>query len=145
MMRAVLDIPARLTPKVADSLKTLYSIKAESVHHAIVRDTPDGEPNPVRAHRAVLLELDNLLQQLDFDAVRVRAASISGARPLIAAAVFDALRAAAETISIGCDDYHLGRAETADLGANAEDFRGLLGLLDRVEVEPSVRSCGLEL
>lgn len=138
-MRALLAIPAHLTPRVADALLALHSVKAESVQHAVVNEAEAGQPEPVRAYLTDLLELDELLDQLDFDANTRRAVTLTGKREVLAAAVYNALAAAADELTIGCGDYLNGRVKIDRLFAASKDVRGLLALLRRVEIDATAR------
>jgi hypothetical protein len=133
-MRTMLTISPRHLPAIFDALLTLYSIKADALHRAAVNEPEDSRLEAVRECRADLLDLDELLDQLDFSPVP-RAVEISGEREVLASAVQEAVQSAAERLSDSCAVYPLGKTEIDQLSTATEDVRNLLPLLHYVEIE----------
>jgi hypothetical protein len=133
-MRALLAIPARLTPLVVDALLTSYAVKAETLHKAIASGTGAGQLAPTRAHRDALLEIDELLDQLDFSPAR-RAVEIAGERDVLATAVRGALTDTIALLAADCDDYRRGAADLDDIAAANNTARELLRLLRVIEID----------
>ncbi len=133
-MRALLTIPARLTPLVADALMTSYAAKAETLHKAIVSESGGGQFSPTRAHRDALLEIDELLDQLDFSPAR-RPVEIAGERDILAMAVHDALTNTIALLAAECDDYWRGAAGLDDVATANNTTRELLRLLRVIEID----------
>jgi hypothetical protein len=140
-MRALLAIPARLTPLIFDGLVTLYGLKAESIYYAVDNDASDERLESLRTSRAELLEIDELLEQLDFSPAR-RDVEIAGERDVLAAAVYDALTDTIDLLGEHCQDYWNGRADLAEIGATNKTLRGLLRLLRTIEIEATAAAPG---
>jgi hypothetical protein len=81
-MRALIAIPARYVPAVFDALLALYSIKADAIHDAAVNEAAAGDVGPLREHRSELLEIDELLEHLDW-CPTPRPLEIAGEREVI--------------------------------------------------------------
>ncbi|MDO8184665.1 hypothetical protein Q5424_04870 [Conexibacter sp. JD483] len=133
-MRTLLAIPARLTPLVVDALMTNYAAKAETISKAIVSEPGSGQFAPTRAHRDALLEVDELLDQLDFSPAR-RPIEIAGERDVLATAVHDALTTTIALLAAECDDYWRGAAGLEDIATANNTTRELLRLLRAIEID----------
>jgi hypothetical protein len=133
-MRALLAIPARLTPLVVDALMTNYAASAETLHKTIDNEAAGGPFSPTRASRDALLEVDELLDQLDFSPAR-RPVEIAGERDILAAAVHDALTDTIAFLADLCHDYWRGAADLHDLGAATNTVRALVRLLRVIEID----------
>lgn len=133
-MRALLAVPARLTPLVVDALMTSYAAKAEALHKAIVSEPGAGHFSPTLVHRDALLEVDELLDQLDFSPAR-RPVEIAGERDVLAMAVHDALTDTIALLSAECGDYWRGTAGLDDIATAATTARELLRLLRVIEID----------
>jgi len=133
-MRALLSVPARLTPLVVDALMTRYAAKAETLHKAIVSESGGGQFSPTRGHRDSLLEIDELLDQLDFSPAR-RPVEIAGERDVLATAVHDALTNTIALLAAECGEYWRGAAGIDDIATAANTVRELLRLLRVIEID----------
>jgi hypothetical protein len=133
-MRALIAIPARYVPAVFDALLALYSSKADALHHAAINEAAAGDVGPLREHRAELLEIDELLEQLDW-CPAPRPLEIAGERETIAAAILDALCGTAERLSDACANYWRGKADLDHIAAANNTARGLIVLLRVIEID----------
>ncbi|MDO8213895.1 hypothetical protein [Conexibacter sp. CPCC 206217] len=133
-MRAMLAISPSHLPAIFDALLTLFSVKADALHRAAVSEPEDERLEAVRESRSDLLDIDELLEQLDFSAMP-RAIEISGEREVLALAVHQAIRDAAEHLSDSSTAYPHAKADIDQLRTATDDIRDLLPLLHHIEIE----------
>jgi hypothetical protein len=130
--RTLLPIPARHVPAIFDALLTAYSVKAEAIHRAAVIEAAGDRLQRLRDHRTALLDVDELLEQLDWSPDR-RVIDIAGEREVLASIVHEALSTAIEDLDQAGAAYLQCISDLDQIAAANEGVRGLLALLRSVD------------
>ena len=130
----VLTLPANRIEAFRASALALYVTKADAVHQAGSAYLKDRvNPAPARRHRAELIEMDRIVEQVGWGFLkRPRRASVAGDPQLLREIVLDSLGFAIESVEDAWEQHRDSRAAGRAIRAKLRDVEALLQELDQL-------------